>query len=348
MRRVEFLLPLLTVNCAVRAVPLQRDIYDPLLPLKSVASEIFGYTTAISGPESSIERTQTALSASSTPSADSPATSTQSSNTQTDLTGTGSVTVTLSNTQLSTGSPSPTNAASNSAVGTATTTPTGILSSSPGSTVAPISVVPTTTESSGSSPTDAGSDPGSNSGSGGNSGSGSTSADSTSGSGLSPGEIAAAVILPVIASAALLFLVFRFCKPLREKFQAWRQERLDRSAYRRALDDPVLAFGMRQQSDRGSNGFRVSDEDQSARPLSFGFRNPQRQYPSIKRKPLTWDAARIGGQGASSIGMAIPMPLGHRPRSLSEISEVSDISSDGEARYEDARSNQVSPEGILS
>ncbi|KIY00898.1 uncharacterized protein Z520_03564 [Fonsecaea multimorphosa CBS 102226] len=368
MRQRELLVSLLTTICAVRAIPLQpRDGYNPLGPLKSVASELLGFTTAISGLESSAQQTQTTLSASSTDSTGSVAATGQASTAQTNLvpsdaassttnSRTGTVTVTATDTQSSTGSVSPTNAASNSVLlNTATTTSAGVLSTSPGSpgsTGAPIGVVPTTTESSGSSHTSTGSGPGSSSGSGpgsgGNTGTGSTSADSAGGAGLSPGEIAAAVILPVLALAALLFLLFRFCNPLRERYSVWRQERLERSAYRRALDDPILSFGMHQQNGRGLDGLGMGDVEQLVRPLSFGFRHPQRQYPSIKRKPLNWDAARIGGQGASSIGMAIPGPIGQRPRSLSEMSGVSDVSSDAEGRYQDARSNQTSREGIIS
>ncbi|OAP60310.1 hypothetical protein AYL99_05312 [Fonsecaea erecta] len=366
MRQSELIVALLTAIYAVRASPLRpRDIYNPLDPLKSVASELFGFTTAISALESA-KQTQATVSASSTPSADSPTVSGQTSTAQTNTvssdavsstinSGTGPVTITATETRLSSGSASHTNTASNSALlNTATTLSGGSLSTSSGSTSAPNGVVPTTTESSGSSHTGTSSNPGSSSGSGsgpgsgGNAGSGSTSADSTGGSGLSPGEIAAAVILPVLALAAILFLLFRFCDPLRERYTAWRQERIERSAYRRALDDPILSFGIHQQNGRDLDGLGMGDVEQLVRPLSFGFRNPQRQIPSIRRKPLNWDPARVGGQGASSIGMALPMPTGHRPRSLSEISEVSDISSDAEARYQDARSNQPSPEGIIS
>ncbi|KIW95704.1 uncharacterized protein Z519_04289 [Cladophialophora bantiana CBS 173.52] len=362
MCRVEFLLSLLASLCAVRAIPLHpRDISNPLDPLKSVASELLGFTTALSGIESA-KQTQTNPSASSTPSGRSSAASGQASTAQSNLVssdaplsttnkGTGSITVSATGSQLSTGGVSPTTPSSNSALLSATTTaPTSLLATSPSSTGDPIGVVPTTTESIGSSRTSTSSGPGSSSGSGsgGGSGSDSTSANSAGGTDLSPGEIAAAVILPVLALAAILFLLFRFCKPIRERYSAWRQERLERSAYRRALDDPVLAFGMRQQNGRGLDGLGMGEVEQLVRPLSFGFRNPQRQFPSIRRKPLDWDAARIGGQGASSIGMAIPMPVGQHARNLSEISEASDSSGDAEARYQDARSNQVSPEGMVS
>ncbi|OQV04073.1 hypothetical protein CLAIMM_09019 isoform 1, partial [Cladophialophora immunda] len=128
MRKRELLVSVLTAICAVRAIPLQpRDIYNPLDPLKSVASELLGFTTAISALESSAKQTQTALSASSTRTAGSVAASAQASTAQTNLassdaavstikSGTGTVTVTATDSQLSTGSVSATNAASKSAL----------------------------------------------------------------------------------------------------------------------------------------------------------------------------------------------------------------------------------------
>jgi len=82
-------------------------------------------------------------------------------------------------------------------------------------------------------------------------------------------------------------------------------------------------------------GLGLGDVEQLMRPLSFGFQTPQR--PGIRRKPLNWDAARIGGDGISAIGMALRLSghAGHagrdgHGRSMSAISEGS-----GNARYEE-------------
>lgn len=110
---------------------------------------------------------------------------------------------------------------------------------------------------------------------------------------------------------------------------------MEKHAYRRALDDPVLSFGIREK------GLGLGDVEQLMRPLSFGFQAPP-QRPGIKRKPLNWDATRLGSDGISAIGMAVPMGGEHR-RTASDSSEDEDT-----ARYQDARSNQVSPEARIS
>lgn len=69
------------------------------------------------------------------------------------------------------------------------------------------------------------------------------------------------------------------------------------------------------------------------RPLSFGFSTPQHQ--DIRRMPLEWDAARIGSDRVSAIGMAVP--LGRHWRTVSDISE----SDRPPSPYEDARSDQT-------
>jgi hypothetical protein len=159
------------------------------------------------------------------------------------------------------------------------------------------------------------------------------------------------VILPVLALLALLFLLFRYNKSLREKYSTWNQTRLERSAYRRALDDPILSFGMRQQDNQGLGMGDVEQLIRPFRPLSFGFSNPRRPFPRQQRKPLQWDPSRVGGDTASAIGMAVPLPAGQHSRSVSEVSEDSDIYGGEDrpgSRYQDARANQVSPESALS
>ena len=85
-------------------------------------------------------------------------------------------------------------------------------------------------------------------------------------------------------------------------------------------------------------GIGIRDVEQLMRPLSFGFQTPQRQR--IRRKPLNWDATRLGAEDISAIGMAVPMGEdGHR-RSGSESSD--DISN---VRYEDAREDARNSSG---
>lgn len=150
----------------------------------------------------------------------------------------------------------------------------------------------------------------------------------------------------MLALLVLLFLLFRYNKPLREKFSAWRQQRLEKSAYRRALDDPVLSFGMRQS---GNPGLGIGDVQSLIRPLSFGFSNPRRPFPKVQRKPLNWDAAQIGDNGSTAIGMAVPMPFTQHSRSGSESSETSEdtdiYGGDERARYQDVQSHQVLVQG---
>ncbi|ETI22731.1 hypothetical protein G647_06807 [Cladophialophora carrionii CBS 160.54] len=364
-------------RCAVRSAPLQsRDIYNPLDPLKSVASELLSFTTAFSGPDSTGKQSGATPAASLTDTQQSSAASADTSGTQNVListgtaqasgsAGTGSITISGTATQLSTGGVSP--SASNEPI--STTVSAGSATSSPGSNAASSGVVPTTTGSVGASTTGtspgSGSSSGPGSSSGGSSGAGSgsgsasgsgsdsssSSAASTSSASLSPGEIAAVVILPVLALFALLFLLVRYNKRVREKYSAWNQARVERAAYRRALDDPVLSFGMRQQNNPGLGMGDVEQLIRPFRPLSFGFSNPRRPFPRQQRKPLEWDPNKVGGDTASAIGMAVPLPAGQHSRSASEVSEDSDIYGGDDrpgSRYQDARSNQVSPDNVIS
>jgi len=91
----------------------------------------------------------------------------------------------------------------------------------------------------------------------------------------------------------------------------------------------------------GAKGFGLGmgDVEQLMRPLSFGFQTPQRQR--IRRKPLNWDAARLGAEDIPAIGMAVPLgDEGHR-RSGSDGSD--DISN---ARYEDTREDPEEPHAL--
>jgi hypothetical protein len=147
---------------------------------------------------------------------------------------------------------------------------------------------------------------------------------------LSPGEIAAAVILPVSALLLTLCLLFGFCQPLRKRYTTWRQTRLERSAYRRALDDPVMSSFSLPRHSRG----RLGMDSLINRPLSFGFSRPAAQR--IERKPLNWDASRIGENGILGIGVAVPLGAAHErehgshsrthshARTMSSISERSE------------------------
>jgi len=209
-------------------------------------------------------------------------------------------------------------------------------------------------------------------GNGGGSGSGSGSDTQNRGSGssgLSQGELAAVILLPILALLALLFLLFRFYPPLWERFTAWRHERNERGEYKRALDDPVGVFAIKHR--RRSTGLSLPDMQSIMRPLSFGFTQPKPQ--TIKRKPLNWDANHIGTNGFSSIGMAVPSSTGAadgaangghqrnesevsavtrtnsgnvaappgRPRTDSDASSVSSISSAEESTgFVDARTSQ--------
>ncbi|EXJ58294.1 hypothetical protein A1O7_05719 [Cladophialophora yegresii CBS 114405] len=374
---------------AVRSAPLQhRDIYSPLEPLKSVAGDLLGFATAFAGPDSTGKQFGATPAASLTDTQQTPAASAGTSGTQnvfistattqaTGNSGTGSITISGTATQLSTGGVSPSSSGDAILSGAATTTDSaGSANSSPGSNEASNGVIPTTTGSIGASSTGTSSGSGSNSGPGSASGSGSSSggssgAGSGSGSGsgsdspsspasttstsLSAGEIAAAVILPVLALLALLFLLFRYNKRLREKHSTWNQTRLERAAYRRALDDPILSFGMRQQNNPGLGMGDVEQLLRPLRPLSFGFSDPRRPFPRQQRKPLQWDPSRVGGNTASAIGMAVPLPAGQHSRSASEVSEDSDIYGGGgddrpgsRSQYQDARPNQVSPDNATS
>jgi hypothetical protein len=151
------------------------------------------------------------------------------------------------------------------------------------------------------------------------------------------------VILPILALLALLILLFRYNKPLRDKFQTWQQQRREQSAYRRALNDPVLSFGMRQN---GVQGLGIGDvealiQTKKPRPLSFGFSNPRRPFPRQQRKPVP------AGSDAAGIGIAISEPPGQHSRTISEVSEDSDIYGGDDrpaSRYQDVNSDPVSPE----
>jgi hypothetical protein len=78
----------------------------------------------------------------------------------------------------------------------------------------------------------------------------------------------------------------------------------------------------------------------SRRPLSFGFSNPVRPFPKAQRKPLSWDANRIGEAGPDGRGIGMAVPLGEpfeemvfgdartRRRSESNVSDVSSEESD--------------------
>ncbi len=108
---------------------------------------------------------------------------------------------------------------------------------------------------------------------------------------------------------------------------------------------------MRQQRNPGLGIGDVEQLIKPARPISFGFSNPRRPFPKQPRKPLNWQASRVGGNTNSAIGMAVPLTSGQHTRNESEVSEDSDIYGGDDrpaSRYQDARSNQVSPEGVTS
>ncbi|KAI1627267.1 hypothetical protein EDD37DRAFT_662984 [Exophiala viscosa] len=343
MFRLDLLLLLQLTCCAAHAIPVRhRDILSPLNPLKSVASELASIVTA---PGSRITTTAdtTTLSIAQVPptsTAQSSALETSASSietiTSTQNGGSNTVAVTTSGSVLESSTPSGTTAqfltASDFSTSSSAISPsspavesTGTHNGSTGSSRIANSVVPTVTHASASSSTGSpASATASGSGSGGGSGSGSTSATVKRSSNLSPGELAAVVILPVLALLAVLFLVVRFCPPVRKQYGYWRQQQREDRAYRRQLDDPVMSF----------NGLGLGDVDSLVRRFSFGFQKPETQ--SIRRKPLTWEAGRIGTGGVRAIGMAVPMGGSeheHR-RSLSIISEESDITD----HYEDVRS----------
>ncbi|EXJ92809.1 hypothetical protein A1O3_01363 [Capronia epimyces CBS 606.96] len=328
----------------VHAIPVQRrQILNPLDSLNSVASEIFGVATALAGPKPSVNT----ATASTTPSAETPPPSTANTQTSTlqssiqplgpSTTATAqTVSVPLSGTatQVSTG-PDGISASSSGFLASAATDSAGLVATSSGSSgtaVSIVSIVPTTTSN--SSPASSSSSPGSGSDSGSGSGSGSGSStdssptDSQTSGGLSPAETAVTVIFPVLALIGIAFFLWRYCPPLRRRYTDWRQQRLEHRAYRRALDDPVLSFGVREKG----LGLGMGDVEQLMRPLSFGFQTPQRQ--GIRRKPLNWDAGRVGADGISAIGMAVPM--GEHSRTGSQSSEESHAT-----RYEDGRLDET-------
>ncbi|KAK5062535.1 hypothetical protein LTR84_004608 [Exophiala bonariae] len=211
--------------------------------------------------------------------------------------GAASVTGSASNSQGTAGTASGATATTNSSGAT-----TASNSASPANTGgASSNDDPDSTSGGGGSTGDGSSD----AGDGGGSGSGSAADTQNKGSsngGLSRGELAAVVILPILAAFAIFFLLFRYYRQIRERFNDWRATRNERGAYRRALDDPVGIFAIKHR--RHSTGLSLPDMQSIMRPLSFGFSHPQRQ--TIKRKPLNYDASRINDGGFSSIGMAIP------------------------------------------
>jgi hypothetical protein len=92
------------------------------------------------------------------------------------------------------------------------------------------------------------------------------------------------------------------------------------------------------QRDRGLGLGDVEQLMLWRRPLSFGFQQIPQQPQNVKRKPLNWDAGRIGAQGIPAIGVAVPMVRGggdHR-RAFSDISEEGEEAEP----YEDARSDR--------
>ncbi|EHY59981.1 uncharacterized protein HMPREF1120_07956 [Exophiala dermatitidis NIH/UT8656] len=343
----------------------------PPRPLKGGVSDIFGIPTALPVPGGS-GNTVTASPSLSLGILSEPGTTEASAlstgNIQTDTLTTPGLSIISSATmtaeseqQTASGTAAPPSSAgspgSASLAGTVTASQAGqsvvaaTLSTSGG---ASISIVPTATDSgsgssslpsssrsgggsssgsvSGSGST-SGPGPGSGSGSGSGTGSKPSTAETSSSSGLSPGEIAVSVILPIVALIAILFLCFRYMTPLRKRFTSWRQERLERRTYRRALDDPVLSFGVREKG----LGLGLGDVEQLARPLSFGFQRPQPQRQgTVLREPLGWDGSRLvrGSDRISAIGMAVPMGSDHR-RTESESSD--------ESLGEEARLNQSRP-----
>ncbi|KAK6379672.1 hypothetical protein LTS17_005744 [Exophiala oligosperma] len=166
---------------------------------------------------------------------------------------------------------------------------------------------------------------------------------------LSTGEVVVAVILPVFGLLVALFLLLRFCPPFNKKYREWRQKRLNRSAYRRALNDPLMSFHPRSRIPR---------------PFSFGFSTPSTTQ-QIESRPLNGAAAartndsgsrsqrqnnKTNGSTGGAIGVAVPMPVsgksrhGHN-RSISHARTMSSISEESEGLYEDARSERgQSPE----
>ncbi|EXJ91164.1 hypothetical protein A1O1_04273 [Capronia coronata CBS 617.96] len=336
MRRLNSVVLFYFVRYSVNAAPIEPgNILDHLDPLKSVASDIFGIPTALAGLGVSANTVTTpspSAATSSTISAGIPAQSAASAEIpalQSSVLTTGSSVTTTSQpqsiplsrtvTQLLTDGVATPGSTTGSFGTTTTQSVNNETISATSSSTAAVSVVPTTTGS--SSATSLGSSSSTVSGSG----SGSLANSQTSG-GLSPAKRAVTVILPILALIMVLFFLWRNGPSLHRRYTNWRQQRLERRAYRKALDDPVLSFGVREK------GLGLGDVEQIMRPLSFGFQKPHRQ--GIRRKSLNWDATCVGADGISGIGMAVP--LGEQRRTESDSSEGSH-----DSRYEDARLEQT-------
>lgn len=359
------------------SLPQLANFGDPFDPIKSVVSVAGGQSASDSTSTASLVTaggssssrsstgTQAAVITSSVPS-NQAATTTSAGASASGTAAQGTTTNSAGASASSSGSQGPDTASTATALGP------GSASQGSSGTAGSSTPSPTGSNSPGGDPK-----PESNNGNGNGDGSGNGNGDLGSGSGtsiqnknsnsnLSDGELAAVIVLPILAFLAILFCLFWFCKPFRGRITTWRESRVERGAYRRALDDPVMSFagGAYGTNNPGRSGVRES----LMRPLSFGFSKPLQQ--TIRRKPLNYDANNIGTtNGFSSIGMALPMPSGGedverghlrnssdvsamtrvtqgategqgRRRSDSDMSVISAISEDETASFVDARTEQ--------